>query len=120
LKGFFPAIGCALAILFLSSKAGIDLPESWMDFIAMDKLGHAVVYGALTYLLLRGFKKEDRTGFAGNTAVSALIISIVYGISMELMQYLFFPGRFFEVYDIIANIIGSIIGRYIFKYFNNS
>lgn len=119
MKGFIPAIGCAIVILILSAKPGINLPESWFDLIAMDKLGHAVVYGVLTYLLLRGFKKEDMTGFAGNSPVSALIISIVYGISMELMQYFFFPGRFFELYDIIANIIGSILGLYIFKYFNN-
>jgi len=101
LKGFLPAIGCAIVILILSAKPGINLPESWFDLIAMDKLGHAVVYGALTYLLLRGFKKEDITSFVGNATVSALIISIVYGISMELMQYFFFPGRFFELYDII-------------------
>ncbi len=119
MKGFIPAICCAIVILILSSKAGINLPESWLDLIAMDKLGHAVVYGALTFLLLRGFKKEEMIGFAGNSHLSALIISIVYGIAMELMQYLFFPGRFFEVYDIIANIIGSLLGLYIFKYFNN-
>ena len=119
MKGFYPAVGCAIVILILSTQPGIDLPESWMDFLAIDKLGHAVVYGALTFLLLRGFKKEDMIGFAGNSTVSALIISIVYGISMELIQYLFFPGRFFELYDIIANIIGSLLGLYIFKYFNN-
>jgi len=119
LKGFYPAIGWGVVILVLSIQPGIDLPESWLDFIAFDKLGHAGVYGLLTYLLLKGFAKEAKTGFFGNSFLTALFISSVYGILLEFVQYAFFPGRFFELYDIIANIIGSLIGLYIFKFFHN-
>ena len=41
----------------------------------------------------------------------------IYGILMEGMQYAFFPGRYFEVLDIIANIIGAIIGLIFFQKF---
>ena len=35
----------------------------------------------------------------------------IYGVMMEIDAiYSFFPGRYFEVLDIIANIIGSFVG----------
>jgi len=102
----------------LSAKATINLPESWMDFVSVDKFGHAVVYGILTILILRGFfTKNSKKVLAASTLVLAAVISSAYGVSMEIMQFSFFPNRFFEVLDIIANIIGSIIGVYIFKHF---
>jgi VanZ family protein len=42
-----------------------------------------------------------------------------YGVLMEIMQFAFFKGRYFEVLDIIANIIGSFTGLFVFKYFIN-
>lgn len=41
----------------------------------------------------------------------------VYGLFMEILQFTFFPGRYFEVLDIIANIIGSFAGLFVFKFF---
>ena len=48
----------------------------------------------------------------------ALIISILYGISIEVIQFTFFPGRYFENLDILANIIGSFTGLFLFNFFN--
>lgn len=105
-------------IALLSAKATVNLPESWFDLVSVDKLGHAVVYALLTLLILRGFyTKNAKKVLAVSTLILAVVISSAYGVSMEIMQYAFFPNRFFEVLDIIANIIGSIIGVYIFKHF---
>ena len=105
-------------ILLLSAKPTINLPESWLDLISVDKIGHAFVYAVLTLLILRGFyTKQAKKVLAVSTLILAVSISSVYGVTMEVMQFAFFPGRFFEVLDIIANIIGSLIGVYIFKHF---
>ena len=89
-----------------------------MDLVSIDKIGHAVVYAILTLLILRGyFTKNAKQVLAVSILISAVIISSVYGVMMEVMQFSFFPGRFFEVLDIIANIIGSIIGLIVFKHF---
>ena len=115
LKYYLPALIWALIILFLSAKAGISLPESIFDFIAMDKLGHFGIYGILTAIILWG---NYKTGLPldRNTGITAILWSGIYGIVMELMQYYFFPGRYFEYLDIIANIIGAICGFALYKY----
>ncbi len=116
MKAFIPAIFWALLILFLSSGPGIPLPSSWWDLFSPDKVGHAVVYGIFTILLLRGFPVASRC--MSKVLVSVALLSGAYGIAMEVMQYAFFPGRYFEVLDIIANIIGTIAGLIIYcKYF---
>ena len=113
---FFPAIIWGLIILYLSSDPGIQLPSSFWDFLAVDKLGHLVFYGILTYLIGLGFYKRKNQFFDKKMSFIALIISATYGIAMEIMQYSFFPNRYFEILDIIANISGSIVGILFFKY----
>ncbi len=115
MKYYVPAFIWSLVILGLSTKAGINLPESIFDLIAMDKLGHFTVYGILSASILWGNWKNE-VDLSGRTVVIAILLSSVYGIGMELMQYYFFPGRYFEYLDIIANIIGAICGFALFKY----
>lgn len=104
----------ALIIFGLSIMPGVDLPESWMDLVSMDKLAHAFVYGMLTFLGLRAWQMTK--GLAPNGYWIVILLSSLYGFSLECVQYAFFPGRFFETLDIIANIIGSLIGACIFYY----
>lgn len=115
MKYYIPAILWSLVILFLSTTGGINLPSSWWDLIAVDKVGHLVVYGFFSMLLLWAFIKNRKLPLKKKEVIIALGISIIYGIGMEVIQYSFFPGRFFEIPDIIANIIGSFLGLYLFK-----
>ena len=117
LKYYIPAVLWSFLIFFLSTMGGVNLPASWLDFIALDKVGHLVVYGLFCILLLGGFARNRTRELKQNGIIMALGISIIYGIGMEVVQYSFFPGRFFELPDIIANIIGSILGLYLFKRF---
>lgn len=118
MKNFLPAIAWAIVILILSAGSGVNLPESWMDFFSWDKLGHAIVYAVLTVLILRAHLINNQYKLlATNILVTSVVISSVYGVLMEIMQWGFFPHRYFEVTDIIANIIGSILGIIAFKYF---
>jgi len=119
LKYYIPAILWSLVILFLSTTGGINLPSSWWDYISLDKVGHLVVYGLFTILLIWGFTQNRTLPLVKIKRNIALGISIIYGIGMEVVQYTFFPGRFFEIPDIIANIIGSILGLYLYKRFFN-
>ncbi|MFK7810392.1 MAG: VanZ family protein [Saprospiraceae bacterium] len=111
MKSFLPAIAWSLVILFLSTRGSINLPQSWWDITSPDKFGHAFAYAVQSWSLLYAFHKQ----FIKKPVLWALLISISYGIAMEVIQYSFFPNRFFEVYDIIANISGSFIGLWIFR-----
>ena len=114
IKKFLPSIAWAILILYLSSTTSINLPESFWDFLSIDKLGHFGIYGIFTILLLIGFQKRNLK-LEKKEVYFALTISILYGIGMEVMQYTFFPGRYFENLDIIANIIGSFTGLLFYK-----
>ena len=116
LTSFLPAIIWGLLTLYLSSSSGIQLPPSFWDFIAVDKVGHLVFYGILAYLIAYGFYRNKNLSINKKTLFIVLIISSLYGISLEFIQYSFFPNRYFEILDIIANISGSIIGILFFKY----
>ena len=116
MKSFIPALIWAVVIFFLSTTAGINLPETWLDFLSWDKIGHFTVYGILTFLLLFGFCKKNKKRNKQFT-VLAVLGSSLYGILLEWVQYSFFPMRYFENLDILANIIGSFIGLLLFKYF---
>lgn len=113
IKAYWPALLWLLFITGLSVMPGVQLPS--FQLFSSDKLAHAVVYGVLTWLLLRAYHQSHQ-GFSGN--VPALIIcciSISYGILMEFVQYQFIPGRFYEVDDMLANAFGCIIGWAVFR-----
>lgn len=69
-----------------------------------DKLVHFVFYLGLSWLLGRLLKREPY--FVGKV----LIPTICYSILMEVLQEAMDLGRHFDIFDIIANIIGALIG----------
>jgi len=111
------SIGWAIVVLGLSVIPGISLPSTWIDIIAPDKLAHMIVYGLFSFLLM--YEAVDSGHQKQKTLILAIFISSIWGILMEAIQYSFFPDRYFEILDIIANIIGSIIGAFIYKRFFN-
>ncbi len=105
---FLFAVGWAIFIFILSTVGvGVNLPSTWSDIIAWDKLAHAIVYFVLTFWLIKGF--QTRNIPSGRAFLYGAIIASSYGILMEIVQKTFFPNRYFEVLDIIANIVGVII-----------
>ena len=114
-EAFLPAIFWGGLILVLSTKGGINMPDSLMNFFEVDKLGHAVFYGVFTFLICWGFKRSGkplRTSFG-----LAFLIAGVYGVMLEFVQFAFFPGRYFEVLDIVANISGATLSWLFVRYF---
>jgi VanZ family protein len=78
--------------------------------MAPDKWAHALVYGVLAALIYRSTSHKW----------VALGLSTAYGIAMEVVQYAFFPGRYFEIWDALANFMGAIAAIYIMRKFFNS
>ncbi len=67
------------------------LPETGIS----DKLGHFAAYGALALLAWLAYAEET-------IRRRAMIALVVYGALLEGLQS-FIPGRFFSVFDMIAN-----------------
>ena len=104
---FIPALLWAALIFTLSTGHAVEVPR-FSNLLEPDKLAHAAAYFVLAGLLLWGFHRT--TGLSPKAMTVAIMASVLYGIGMECIQYAYFPNRYFEVLDIIANIIGSILG----------
>ena len=103
------ALVWALVILILSVVPGETLPKvGWRAVIHFDKIAHAVVYAILALAMSWSIMKRKQ--FSIKTAAVIVLICSLYGILLEMVQHSFLSDRFFEIPDIIANIIGSIIG----------
>lgn len=96
-------------ILVLSSGPGIQLPSGLWE-IPWDKVGHFGAYVILVFFLLLGFY---RIGW--HHPLPAILIAILFGLSMELVQLGFFPDRYFEWDDLLANTLGTFTGYFVFK-----
>jgi len=111
-KFYLPAFTWAIIILYLSATA---VPQFKIDFIfSPDKINHFAAYGLLSILMVWGIWKTQKV-FKRKVLLIILTISSIYGILMEIMQYLFFPNRYFDYGDMIANILGSILGIIIIR-----
>ena len=109
LKQFLPALGWSVVILVMSILPGKKLPKvGWNFFVHLDKIAHAIVYFLLALAIGWSLRKQGQIGLRG--ALGVVMVCTVYGILLELLQYHFLSDRFFEIHDIIANIIGSFVG----------
>ena len=100
-----------LYLSLISARAAAEF--NVLDFIGFDKLAHLVFYIIFAFLWSMGLRSHKKL------LKVVLFFSISFGVLMEIFQLYLFNGRSFELYDIIANTLGSIIGVILFKNFIN-
>jgi VanZ family protein len=113
-KSFFhwklPALLWGVIILALTSYPKLKIPD--IGFNAIDKVAHLCVYAVFGFLIIRAIIENQtntshrdyfRTGFYGTA----------FSIFDELHQK-YIPGRFCDVWDATADIIGIFLGMLIF------
>jgi VanZ family protein len=80
----------------------------------LDKLAHIVLFGG--FVLLWGLYSWQRKK-SGNYWLYMLggitLLSIAIGIAMEYVQVNFIPNRSFDVWDIWADVVGSVLVMFI-------
>lgn len=96
-----------LLVLFLCFLPGEDLPE--VDIPLIDKWTHIVLFGVFAFLWL----------CAGNTRnlkymLAILTISVYTGWLVEFVQGHYVPNRSQDVMDILADILGAVLGTGLF------
>lgn len=104
---FWPAWISLLGVTVLSTLPTMPMPGSF-NLFSIDKLGHALAYALITWLLLRAFRRSS-VALSGKVIAAVTLFSILYGILMEYIQYRFVPGRFYEIDDMLANAAGAVI-----------
>lgn len=104
---YIPALAWLIAITILSTGPGVPLPE--VKLITTDKLAHAAAYAVLCWLILRIWER------AGLTEILWIVFFCAgYGALMEWVQGTFYPNRFFEYYDMLANMVGAMLAGIVY------
>ncbi|MGO9570160.1 MAG: VanZ family protein [Desulfomonilaceae bacterium] len=73
-----------------------------------DKVGHVILYAGLGFLVALYFKRNHQLSTLPIWGLAAAFC-FIYGISDEFHQY-FVEGRCAEIGDVIADLIGGVLG----------
>lgn len=112
---YIAAITWTVTVIVGSSVPGNDANKfNPLLFEGGDKIAHLGAY--LMMVLLWGIALKSRGKRIGGARLS-FYMSIAIGIVLEICQSTIFESRSFEILDIIANIMGSIIGLILFYKF---
>jgi len=118
-RSLLPAFLWALFILIICGIPGQRIPRvDFLDWLKPDKIVHLFIFGLLSYLLIRGFMKKHAVAwFESYPRLSAVLLTVAYGILIEILQEYIFIDRSGEVFDAIADAIGALLGMWVFNYF---
>ncbi|MEO9147438.1 MAG: VanZ family protein [Ginsengibacter sp.] len=110
-KRFLPGIAWFFIVGILTLMPGKDVPEvDWLEIKNLDKLVHAALFGGLTLLFcLPYFKANFSHQKKINIYIRISLASIIWGITVEIIQKYFIPGRDFELLDWAADSLGVLI-----------
>ena len=109
---FTPGIAWFFLVLILICIPGYDLPkvDNWLIEINFDKFIHVGLFSVLAYLFMNPLvksalpQKEKWHYF-----IKIAIATAVWGITTELIQKFFIPGRSFNLTDWAADALGGLI-----------
>ena len=104
----------AIIILVLSGMHGNTVDKiSFIKIPHFDKIVHFGMYFLLCSIIIyeTGFLKIKYTFTA---LFTILIISVTYGVLMELMQEYVFIKRSNDIFDVIANSTGAVFSIFAF------
>lgn len=96
---------------------GDKMPEVDLEF--SDKVVHVIMYLGLTGLIV-GYGRLKTKYSSLKVVLFAVIFASMLGWLIEILQEHVFSNRSFDVYDIMSNIIGSLLGAIIMNFIINS
>ena len=108
---WFPILVYCLLIYIQSSHPSIQSQPDW-PFI--DKILHFAGYALLGALFLRAFKTTPIKQNLKLVLILSVLLSALFGISDEIHQS-FVPFRTADPMDVLADILGSIAGVYLYQ-----
>ena len=92
------------AIFYVSSLSDVSIPGGVPDVSA-----HSLAYLGLSLVVVRTVAGGLPRRIKPRMAALAVLITVVYGASDEIHQ-MFVPGRSAEWRDLLADVVGALIG----------
>lgn len=107
---FFRYKSVAISWFFIMSVLfflpGSALPkESWLNTIYIDKWVHVGLFAILVFLWRGAVHWE-----ANYYNIVLLFFAFAYGLLVEFIQKNWVPNRSFDLFDVLADMTGGIIG----------
>jgi len=100
-----------LLILFLLCLPGSEFPKNtWLTKIRIDKWVHILLFFVLVVTWCLAINSSKKIKDIEKFFKLIAILSLLYGITMEIVQHFFIPLRSFELGDIAADGLGSWLG----------
>ncbi|MDY6792293.1 MAG: VanZ family protein [Thermodesulfobacteriota bacterium] len=109
---WFPLITYCILIFLQSSFPPI---ESVPELPYSDKVLHFIAYAILGALFFRAYSSLQVSKHLNALIILSVLSSSLYGISDEIHQY-FVPYRNFSYFDILADMLGSLFGVFIYQF----
>jgi VanZ family protein len=112
---FIPALAWWILTFVLLVLPGSDIPQSsFFDVLYFDKWVHIGMFGMLTFLWCLPFFKTRMASLRLFAQIA--LCSIAYGVLMEYVQKYLTADREFDVLDIAADSVGSILSLFWLSY----
>jgi len=89
----------------LSSRSELPSPPGGLSYYH----AHMAAYAGLATLAARALAKGRLRNMSWRVFIGAIAISVGYGVTDEYHQ-LFVPGRDFDMWDLVADAFGSLVG----------
>jgi VanZ family protein len=119
-KKFLPGIAWFFILLTLLCLPGRDIPKTnnWMERIYFDKWVHIGLFGMLAVLFMAPVFGGALPMRRKKIYVTIIVFAIIaWGLTTEFIQHAYIEGRSFDLYDWMADSIGTFLAIFISKYY---
>ena len=111
---------CGIVIMILTGLPGSCFPtvKTFWEWLGPDKIVHLLMFGTLAFLIPFGYRCDYvqwDIAYRKRLLWLSLLIAAAYGGLTELLQRYVFIGRSGSLYDFYADVIGCVLGVFIFK-----
>ncbi|MBW2412106.1 MAG: VanZ family protein [Deltaproteobacteria bacterium] len=100
--------------IFIYVQSSHPPQEELPSFRFMDKMLHVAAYAVLAILFYRAYQTLPIRHNLRLLLLLSILSASLYGISDEIHQY-YVPFREADIFDGIADIIGAIIGVWVYQ-----
>lgn len=112
LHSFWPALFWSAIVIFLLSIPGSDLPEesSFLTIPYFDKWVHLGIFALFVILWCWAISLKKKQVNRVRSFLWITMAAILLGYLMELVQKYLVANRDYDLWDVVADGVGAIIG----------
>lgn len=104
---FWLALSWTAVVLVLCLVQLNDVPSVGIQ--SADKYVHAFFHFVFTFLWFLFLKEQMKNQYSGKPYAVSFLLSVFFGIAIEIVQGLFTVNRRSDVFDVLANVTGAAI-----------